>query len=377
MGLSEMYRGLQRILYLVNKYFASFEKQTVIYTKPHPIYTSVFESKEFSRYNAVFIRLNRRSLNLLEKQLLKKASVIHADSANFPGFALEKPLIVECEGKPYDVYFENPDVSKILVESRIAGKDFWGRSEKMILCYPTIRTAQRKQTANDRPVTLLCVGYGGYIKGYDVIYRLYKTLTSQYNIRLIIAGAFGHNYEAYKEVTKEAYDRENFDQIYADLSNDPNVILRPFKRSDLFKNIYPRADIFIQLSRMETFGYSILEAMSFGLPVVSCDFTAIREIVEDNANGYLVKSNKYDVDTNDYAVNINSKDWGANCYNEALIYLKELIESPGLRKQMGDKSVEIIEQKFNLNKKVQLLENLYSDLISKYKRGEEIAVDCV
>jgi hypothetical protein len=44
---------------------------------------------------------------------------------------------------------------------------------------------------------------------------------------------------------------------------------------------------------------------------------------------------------------------------------------------MGDKSIEIIEQKFNLNKKVQLLENLYSDLISKYKRGEEIAVDCV
>jgi glycosyltransferase involved in cell wall biosynthesis len=362
MGLAEVYRRLQRQFYLLKKYVASFGKPTIIYTKPHPIYTSVFESREFSKYNSVFIRLSKPTLGMLEKRLLNKASLVHADSANFPKTELDKPLVVECEGKPYDKYFESPSVKRILVESRIAGKDFWG-NEKMELCYPTISAYGKRRENSSQPITLLCVGYGGYIKGYDVVYKLYKTLSVKYDIRLVIAGSLGHDYDSYKEVTREAYEREGFEKIQAEFSNDPKVVLRPFRREQLFEEIYPKADIFIQLSRMETFGYSILEAMSFGLPVVSCEFTAIREIVEDGVNGYLVRSNKYDVDLNDYRVNINSDDWGRNCYKEALVYIEQLIEKPELREKMGDRSLEIVKEKFNLNDKISYLDNLYSGLI--------------
>ena len=51
---------------------------------------------------------------------------------------------------------------------------------------------------------------------------------------------------------------------------------------------YERADIFVLPSRYEGFGIVLLEAMSFGLPIVATTAGAIPELVRDGMHGLLV-----------------------------------------------------------------------------------------
>jgi glycosyltransferase involved in cell wall biosynthesis len=367
-GIRSIYHTAKRYAYLVQKLLSSIGKVTVIYTKQHPIYTSVFEEAGIDGYNMVFLKVASGKLNALEKVLLNKSKLIHADSAHMLEKHLlarvNKPVIVECEGSPYQSYFSHAEIKKILVESKTAGRGF-ENNDKVALCYPSIQPrVLRPEKKDEGYVTLLSVGHGGYIKGYDVLYKIYKELSKKHKVKLIIAGSFGHNFLYYPEVLPESYERENFPQMLKELLADENVIIRPFKREELIQNIYPVADVYLQFSRMETFGYSILEAMSFGLPVLACHFKAIREMVQHGENGFLVCSNGFDEAKNDYVVDINSEQWGENCFNEAMGYITTLIDNKNKRAEMGEKSLGIINEKFNLSDKKRFLENLYNDLIN-------------
>lgn len=62
-------------------------------------------------------------------------------------------------------------------------------------------------------------------------------------------------------------------------------------------NEYQQTDIVVSLSRYEGFGYSILEAMACGKPVVAFNTVGICDIIEDGYSGHLAKLN----DTNELA----------------------------------------------------------------------------
>jgi glycosyltransferase involved in cell wall biosynthesis len=48
------------------------------------------------------------------------------------------------------------------------------------------------------------------------------------------------------------------------------------------------ADVFVMPSRAEGFGFTNIEAMSFGLPVISSRVGAIPEVIDDGVTGVLV-----------------------------------------------------------------------------------------
>jgi glycosyltransferase involved in cell wall biosynthesis len=60
------------------------------------------------------------------------------------------------------------------------------------------------------------------------------------------------------------------------------------ERHRLYKGIYPMADVFVMPSRAEGFGFTNIEAMSFGLPVISSRVGAIPEVIDDGVTGVLV-----------------------------------------------------------------------------------------
>jgi len=47
-------------------------------------------------------------------------------------------------------------------------------------------------------------------------------------------------------------------------------------------------------SRLEGFGYSAVEAMACGKPVVVTNYSSLKEIVKDKENGYLCEINNVD-----------------------------------------------------------------------------------
>ena len=54
------------------------------------------------------------------------------------------------------------------------------------------------------------------------------------------------------------------------------------------EQVYLAADIFAMLSRFDTFGMAVLEAMSASLPVIITENVGAKDLVEDGVNGFIV-----------------------------------------------------------------------------------------
>jgi len=88
-------------------------------------------------------------------------------------------------------------------------------------------------------------------------------------------------------------------------------------------DLYRQADIFVLPSYWEGYGIVFLEAMSFGLPVVSTDAGAIPEVVLHGQSGLLVEAG-------------NIQDLSAA--------MSSLIDSPDMRKDMGEHASQAAKQ---------------------------------
>ena len=59
------------------------------------------------------------------------------------------------------------------------------------------------------------------------------------------------------------------------------------------KELLSNSDIYIQLSEFESFGISILEAMSYGLPIITTGVGGVTDLVKDMKNGIIVQRHNY------------------------------------------------------------------------------------
>ena len=57
---------------------------------------------------------------------------------------------------------------------------------------------------------------------------------------------------------------------------------------------YNKCDILLLPSRLEGFGYSIVETMACGKPVIATSYSSLKEIIKDRENGYLCEINNVD-----------------------------------------------------------------------------------
>jgi glycosyltransferase involved in cell wall biosynthesis len=63
--------------------------------------------------------------------------------------------------------------------------------------------------------------------------------------------------------------------------------LMPQKK--VFEEIYPASNLLIYPGYSDSFGFAMLEAMSFGIPTITCQGYAREEIIEDGKTGFIAK----------------------------------------------------------------------------------------
>ena len=91
--------------------------------------------------------------------------------------------------------------------------------------------------------------------------------------------------------------------------------------------MFQQSDLFVFPTYYDCFPLALLEAMDFGLPIISTFEGGIQDIVIDNYNGLLIKQ----------------KD------TKALIEkISLLISQPELRKKMGINGNRLFNEKFNI-----------------------------
>ncbi|WP_420993378.1 glycosyltransferase family 4 protein [Cupriavidus sp. 30B13] len=129
--------------------------------------------------------------------------------------------------------------------------------------------------ANRQSKTVLAVGRLVHAKGFDVLLNAWALV------------APGHP-DWRLEIVGEGEERTALESLVRELGIASSVSM-PGTRQDV-ESCYCSAAIFCLSSRYEGFGLVLLEAMAFGLPVVSTDCeTGPRELVRDGENGLVAR----------------------------------------------------------------------------------------
>lgn len=164
---------------------------------------------------------------------------------------------------------------------------------------------------NGEIIRIGCIAFHGPIKGVDILIKAIGLLNNRgFNIELIqIGGSLSLDGDRDTKLLKDLAQKENINNIsWMGIQSDPIKFL-----IDL--------DIYCQPSRHEALSFTIMEAMSVGLPIVASNTCGIPEIVKNNKNGFLFEVEDF-----------------VNCANS----IERLIKDVKLRKEMGKKSIEII-----------------------------------
>jgi len=213
-------------------------------------------------------------------------------------------------------------------------KEFPEIKDKVKVVYPAIPlpNIKRKKYKN---INLLFVGRYFYEKGGFHALEVIDKLTKKYNnVKGIIIS------EVPKSVLKK-YSQNRKIKFFG---------LMPQEK--LFK-ICQESDIFVYPGYSDSFGFSMLEAMSFGIPVVTVDGFARKEIVEENKTGFVIERPR----------TFSEKLLGGNeklVIEEIAKKAELLIKNKGLIKEMSKNCMEEIKNgRFSIKERSKRLEKIY------------------
>lgn len=163
-------------------------------------------------------------------------------------------------------------------------------------------------------------------KGFgDLLEAARLLLEREQNIQFVLVG--------------EGADRERFMKQAEEFAIADRVTWTGLIRDPFAEGVYEAADIVCQVSRWEeAFGQVISEAMACGKPVIGTRVGGIPEVIDDGVSGFLIAR----ADVNALAEKI-----------------QQLASDKTLRQKMGAAGSAIASAKFNLEKNVKQLVELY------------------
>jgi len=142
-------------------------------------------------------------------------------------------------------------------------------------------TIRRELGINIADPVILFVSMNYEIKGLDeILFSLAKLKAQNHKFKLIVAGK--GNIKKYTKMAKDA-------QIISDV-----IFTGPVNKEKIIK-LYLASDLYIMLSKFDTFGNVVLEAMAAGLPVIISNNVGAKDLVQEGGNGFII-SNTSDSD---------------------------------------------------------------------------------
>ena len=137
--------------------------------------------------------------------------------------------------------------------------------------------------------------------------------------------------------------RERFFKFISENDLTENIEYLGIIRGQKKQNAFQNSDVFCFPSyfHSESFPLVLIEAMSYGLPIVTTRWRGIVDMVKDGYNGYLVE--------------IKSPKMVAE-------KLQLLFENIDLRKQIGEHSRSEFEMKYEIGQHLKMMENVFNNI---------------
>jgi len=239
-------------------------------------------------------------------------------------------------------YLQRENCKKLLAWTESAAKDVINKfpevKDKVEVVYYAM-PEQQQTRKKSKEIVLFFSGRHFFAKGGLHATEVIDRLTKKYqNVRGVVNGAIPN------EII-ERYSGNKKLKFYQ---------LMPYK--DILK-IYQQADIFVYPGYSDSFGFVFMDAMAFGVPIITVDNGGCRrEIVEDGKNGFV----------------INIGDWKrldlAKIDEDAVSKICEkteiLINDKKLRDKMSKNGLkEISSGKFSIKKRNEKLKKIYMEAV--------------
>jgi glycosyltransferase involved in cell wall biosynthesis len=167
------------------------------------------------------------------------------------------------------------------------------------------------------------------VYGIDILIKAFAQVrikNPELNLKLLIVGK-GSQLESLKNLSKQlnVSDYVNFTGFV-----DYNAIVQ----------YYHQLDVFVAVSRSESFGVSVIEASACEIPVIVSDVGGLPEVVENEQSGFIVKRESVE---------------------QAVEALEKLIKNEELRKSMGKKGRDFVKTFYNWDDNVNQMMEIYEN----------------
>ncbi len=173
------------------------------------------------------------------------------------------------------VYSVSDEIDKILIQLNFP--------KKKILRIPNcVYLNKFRKYKNHKPkkLTLITVArFAEKKKGFDFVEKISKQLINKIDFKWTIIGRNVNNLSKNEFISKH---KKNF-ELKEEITNDEFF----FPNSKLIK-YYKSSSIYAHLSRIESFGITVLEALSSELPIISFKSTGSKTLIRNKVNGYLI-----------------------------------------------------------------------------------------
>lgn len=266
--------------------------------------------------------------------------ILHASSPSITDLMVKRQwsrIRIERSYRRYRKYLEFFDVrhyalnpggsSAILVQSDYGRRLLleYGRMppEKLHVLYPAqpARVGNAaKSCASQRPITFLFVGSDFERKNGPLLLEAFQQLRSQVgdNVRLLVVGRPSDG----RQISM------------------PGVEHRLFVNHEVLMNeVFPQAAVFVLPTAAEgSFAFTVFEAMSIGLPVITVDAWGMPEIVLHGENGLLVQPNSQ---------------------QDLVEKMATIATQPELAVKMGQRSLQVLKDKFSIETHSRQLMGVY------------------
>jgi glycosyltransferase involved in cell wall biosynthesis len=276
-------------------------------------------------------------------------------------------------GLPTPKFLRSALINRLLRKDNCKGLLFWSHAgletaksyggitdkaiiNKMHVVYPAVRKidAQRKYD-NDKKVRLLFSGDFFRKGGINVIDSFLKLCNSYSQLELIICCSESIDFNGSEPLIKEYYldILKNHKQI---------IFLGRIPRKQLLDEIMPKVDLYLLPTYNEAFGFAVLEAMAFGIPVIATNIMALPELIVDEKTGYLIDVSQFDMDTmfKGYVVGKLPSDFSECVTSQLSQKLEDAIKNPEKIRHMGKAAQLRARELFSIDARNTAMRNLYN-----------------
>ena len=154
------------------------------------------------------------------------------------------------------------------------------------------------------------------------------------------------------------------------ISNVPKEILEKYSKNkkiqfrhlipqkELFEEIYPKTDIIVYPGYSDSYGFLFIEALAYGLPIVTVDGFARKELVLNGKTGIVCKKPEIIWKKNGLIIKNREK-----VILDLIKNTEKLIKNNSLRKKMSLNARKTAIEKYSIEKRNKQLERIYQEAI--------------